>query len=210
VLYQALHEVVRTFPSRELRVLEGGAFRGGTSLLLSRVAERIAPARTRLWAVDTFEGHTEEDMGGVREGGQTTAANRGKPFDASAEEVARYLSPFPSATVIKGRIQEVADQLPDLPLHLIHLDMNVYQPTLFGLELARQRLAPGGIVILDDYGNVNCPGVPRAVEEMERSADGAFTKLVLPTGPVLARGLRARARATFGLSNAPCTQASRS
>lgn len=183
VLYQALHEVARTFPVGELRLLEGGAYRGGASFFLLRVAERIAPERTSLWAVDTFEGHLEEDMGAVREGGQTTAANWAKPFDASAEEVADYLSAFPSATVLKGRIQDVAESLPAEPIHLIHLDMNVYKPTVFGLELAQARLAPGGIVILDDYSNVNCPGVPKAVEDLlARERGRAFTKVVLPTG----------------------------
>lgn len=183
VLYQAFHEVARTFPEGELRVLEGGAFRGGTSFFLARVGERIAPGRTNVWAVDTFEGHTEEDMGGVREGAQTTAANRGKPFDARFEEVEEYLAGFPGVTVVQGRIQEVVDQLPSSPVHLMHLDMNVYKPTLFGLELARDHLAPGGIVILDDYGNVNCPGVAKAVEEtLQQAGAGSFTKLVLPTG----------------------------
>ena len=171
-------------------MLEGGAFRGGTAFFLARVGDRIAPGRTRIWAVDTFEGHTEEDMGGVREAGQTTAANRGKPFDASFEEVAEYLSGFPGATVVRGRIQEVVDQLPSAPVHLMHLDMNVYKPTLFGLELACRYLAPGGIVVLDDYGNVNCPGVARAVDETLADDDSAFTKLVLPTGQcwLVARG----------------------
>lgn len=192
VLYQALHEVARGFPDGELRLLEGGAFRGGTSFFLLRTAERMAPGRTRLWAVDTFEGHTEEDMGGSREGGQTTAVARGKPFDASFEDVVEYLAEFPSATVLKGRIQELEDQLPAPPLHFIHLDMNVYKPTRFGLELARRRLAQGGIVILDDYSNVNCPGVARAVAELlESRGGGAFSKLVLPTGQCWLVALRA-------------------
>lgn len=144
VLYQALHEVVRAFPSEELKILEGGAFRGGTSFFLSRVASRIAPERTALWAVDTFVGHTEQDMDGPSEGGQATAAHKGIPFDASADGVSDYLSEFLRVVVIEGRIQEVADRLPVKPIHLMHLDMNVYKPTLYGLELAQERLAPGG------------------------------------------------------------------
>jgi hypothetical protein len=183
VLYQALHEIARSFPREELRIIEAGAFRGGTAYFLARVAERVAPQRAALWALDTFEGRTEQDVGSVHDGGQTTPSRGGKPYDASYESVADYLSVFPFVTVVKGRIQDVAESLPAHPIHLIHLDMNVYKPTVFGLELAQARLAPGGIVVLDDYSNVSCPGVAKAVEDvLSRDGEHAFTKLVLPTG----------------------------
>lgn len=183
VLYQAVHEVARSFPQEELRIVEAGAFRGGTGYFLARVAEGIAPGRVRLWAVDTFEGRTEQDVGSVHDAGHMTPSQSGKAYDASYESVAEYLSVFPTTTVVKGRIQDVAESLPPEPIHLIHLDMNVYKPTRFGLELAQERLAPGGIVVLDDYSNVGCPGVAKAVEDiLVRHGARGFTKLALPTG----------------------------
>jgi predicted O-methyltransferase YrrM len=46
---------------------------------------------------------------------------------------------------------------------LLHLDMDVYEPTLFALEALWDRMCPGALVVIDDYNAV--AGATAAVDE---------------------------------------------
>lgn len=46
---------------------------------------------------------------------------------------------------------------------LIHLDMDVYEPTAFVLDKLFDRLVPGGLIVIDDYNTVE--GATTAVDE---------------------------------------------
>lgn len=48
-------------------------------------------------------------------------------------------------------------------LALLHLDMDVYEPTLFAVEHLWDRLVTGGVMVVDDYSAV--AGATRAVDE---------------------------------------------
>jgi hypothetical protein len=67
---------------------------------------------------------------------------------------------------VKGFFPQQVD-LAKLParIALMHIDTDLYQPTKDALHLLFDRLSPGAIVIVDDYGNVSCPGVTAAVDE---------------------------------------------
>jgi O-methyltransferase len=179
-LYQGVRNVARAFPSGELGFLEVGVYRGGSAFFLARAAERYLINRARLVAVDTFEGHAAEDLPAGREGAHTPGAFSSTSF----EDVRGYLSPFPFVEVVEGRIQDVAPAL-EGDLHLVHVDVDIYGPTRFALDLVAQRLVPGGIAIVDDYGFTTCPGARRAVDEwIERRAEG-FVVYALDSGQAL-------------------------
>ena len=50
-----------------------------------------------------------------------------------------------------------------LRIALLHIDTDVYEPARLGLELLYDRVVPGGLIVLDDYGKVE--GETRAVDE---------------------------------------------
>lgn len=52
---------------------------------------------------------------------------------------------------------------PATRIALLHLDMDVYEPTRFALEHLADRVVPGGLIVVDDFGAVE--GATRAVEE---------------------------------------------
>jgi hypothetical protein len=62
------------------------------------------------------------------------------------ETVPRYLAAHPATRIA-----------------LLHLDMDVYEPTAFALERFWPLLVPGGVVVIDDYNGVE--GATRAVDE---------------------------------------------
>ena len=58
---------------------------------------------------------------------------------------------------------------------LLHLDMDVYEPTKAALELLWERLVKGGIIVVDDYNAVG--GATRAIDEFISDKDIKLQKL---------------------------------
>ncbi|MFY7969321.1 MAG: TylF/MycF/NovP-related O-methyltransferase, partial [Pirellulaceae bacterium] len=66
--------------------------------------------------------------------------------------------------VCKTAAQYVEDN-PGLRLSLLHLDMDLYEPTLAGLNYFVPRINPGGFIFIHDYTNPEYKGARVAVQE---------------------------------------------
>ena len=180
VLYQALQHVIAVHPA-PVEVLEVGVYRGGSTWFLASAGERMAPGSVHITAVDTFEGHSELDLGPEGEGPHKPG-KFGKGTSVSA--VRDYLSHL-HVEVIQGRIQDVAAKVTADPIALVHIDVDIYEPMAFTLGLVAGRMATGGIIVADDYGSVTCPGARQSVDEFCEAQAGRFFKLELQTGQAL-------------------------
>lgn len=67
----------------------------------------------------------------------------------------------------------------DRRFSLVHIDVDIYRPTLDALEFFWDRVTPGGMVVCDDYGFSTCPGATAAMDEF---FDGRAPVMQLPTG----------------------------
>lgn len=158
-LYFAAQDAGRRFGA--LTIAEVGVYKGGTSRFLCE----SAPSGSTLHAFDTFQGHDAKDIPSGQEGEHTPGAFS----DTSYERVKDLLAGHP-ATLYRGRFQETSAGIAGLAFHLVHLDVDIYEPMRFALEFFRTHLAVGGVLIVDDYGFVTCPGVKQAVEEFVPTA----------------------------------------
>lgn len=65
---------------------------------------------------------------------------------------------FNNVELIKGNVFDTVDgyieENPGFRISLLHLDMDVKEPTEYVLEKLLNRIVPGGIIVLDDYGTV--------------------------------------------------------
>jgi SAM-dependent methyltransferase len=84
--------------------------------------------------------------------------------------------------LIKGEIPGVFKTLPadKMQFALVHIDLDLYEPTKSGLSFAWEKLTPGGSLICDDYGFATCPGASKAVDEffLNRNDFQAFRSVV--------------------------------
>jgi hypothetical protein len=160
--FQAIQQLAKTFPDG-LTVAEIGVFKGGTTMFMARCLQEFGLPNPHLYAVDTFEGHAAEDVNPSAD--DATRHKAGKFSDTDYESVRDYLAPVPYAKVIKGRIQDAYGQIPDPVIHLVHMDVDLYEPTAWMLPRFHERIPVGGIIILDDYHQTSCPGIVRAAEE---------------------------------------------
>lgn len=180
-IYQALNNILRQFADRErLSIMEVGVFRGGGSYFIASVVDGKSDQNPEIFSVDTFCGHSDQD---ILANGLDGDHAPGSFTDTSYESVREYLDDFPFVKVLKGRVQNVSNELPSY-FHFIHLDVDIYEPTRYVLETYFPKMPLGGGIIVDDYGYRSCPGVQKAVDEFVNSRQD-IVSYSFPTGQCL-------------------------
>ena len=112
-----------------------------------------------LYACDSFEGLPGNNK-------DIDLHQKGDFADTSFEAVRKHLD-LPNVEVIKGFFLDpiIHKHMYDLKYSFVHIDVDLYQPTLDCLEFFYKRMVPVGVLVLDDYKHYSCPGVERAVVE---------------------------------------------
>lgn len=173
VIYQALINLKAIAEQRFgcLNLAEVGVYQGGSSYFIASVLEALCLDAAMLHCFDTFEGHPAEDISP-----QADPFHRQGLFsDTQIAAVRTYLERFGNITLHKGRFQDTCVHVASYQFHFVHLDVDLYEPTRFGLSFFDERLVTGGIVVVDDYGFHTCPGVKQAVDEFRRAKDNYFS-----------------------------------
>jgi hypothetical protein len=75
------------------------------------------------------------------------------------------LKDFDFVKIYKGWIPEKFELIKNLKFSLIHIDVDLYEPTLKSLEFFYPRLEDGGIIVCDDYNSKMFNGSKRAWDE---------------------------------------------
>ena len=168
---------------------ECGVYRGFSSLLMCRAARAVYPAYdgSGMHVLDSFErfsAPTKFDMIPVRNDrglveSQPPFPPNSRP-DTSLAEVKRALAEFPGLAIRQGWLPHALRDLPESSWSFLHLDVDLYEPTLGGLEYFYPRLSPGGIIITDDYGTEDYSGARKAWERYCGENDIPY--IVLGTG----------------------------
>jgi hypothetical protein len=153
-------------------IAELGVFRGGTALLLARVTR---PAGSPLHLFDSFDGlsepHAERDI----------FYRRGDFRFPDADAVAGILAEAgPRVSIYKGWIPEVLAQAPECRWAMVHVDVDLYEPTAAACEYFYGLMMPGAVMVFDEYGFPSCRGERAAVDEFFATRPEA--PIVLPTG----------------------------
>jgi O-methyltransferase len=137
---------------------ELGVYKGGTA----RLIHHYVPERT-LHLFDTFSGFDERDVG--RERQKTGLAADQKAFsDTSIELVLRNVQRLNDNIEVHPGFfpQSVPAPLKEKQFAFVHLDADLYEPIMAGLEFFYPRSAPGGVIVVHDYNS--WPGARRAVD----------------------------------------------
>ena len=109
----------------------------------------------------------------------------------SVEEIERILSEkgFRNIELVKGNVTDTLhdylERKPETRISLLHLDMDVKEPTEFALDLLFERIVPDGLILLDDYNAV--AGETDAVDEFVKSKRLKLEKLPFYNTPAFIR-----------------------
>ncbi len=128
--------------------IECGVFQGFYSAILLRYLD-FATVGKRMYLFDTFSGLHEE---------YSTDGERSIVGDAYAlgegwygEVRARFAS-YSNVDVIKGLVPDVLVENAPERIAFLHLDMNAGAAEVGALEVLFDRIADGGLILMDDYG----------------------------------------------------------
>jgi hypothetical protein len=138
--------------------VECGAYRGATSYLLCDHATHFNKSHHLF---DSFEGLSEP---GVNDGRYWTLGD----LSTSEFSCRENLRSFSNLNYYKGWIPERFGEVEDKSFSFIHIDVDLYQPTLDSLEFFFPKLTVGGVVVCDDYGFATCPGANLAMDSYFR------------------------------------------
>lgn len=171
-------------------VVECGVWRGGSMHLVARTLDAIGDTSRELYLFDTFEGMTPPTDKDVTFTGKPVAELlEGQPKTAriwavaSLEDVKQGFEkvPYPDDKIhfVKGTVEEtLPGQAPD-EIAILRLDTDWYESTRHELVTLYDRLVPGGVLIIDDYGSFQ--GAKQAVDEFV--AETGARLLLIPIGP---------------------------
>jgi hypothetical protein len=169
----ALRELLKLTHRLPGDVAECGVYRGGSSYLMAKELARCAPAK-RLHLFDSFAGLSTP---GPLDGGHWRAG----ALVCALPEVRANLAEYAGLLDIHvGWIPDCFREAVDRSFCFVHIDVDLYEPTLASLEFFGPRLVSGGIIVCDDYGFDTCPGARRAVDEF--AAARKIEVVHLPTG----------------------------
>ncbi len=129
-------------------MLEVGTFKGGSAWVVSQ-----ADPRRRLYCCDTWTGHPLDEEGGHKK----------CDFAADLEDVRAFLEPC-NVTLISGEFPQSEAGQVGSQISLAHLDCDYLTPEM--VRYVWDRLAVGGILVVDDYEQGDCPTVKDAVDSL--------------------------------------------
>ena len=121
---------------------------------------KLTGKEVELHVIDTFEGHPECITPGI----DREDKHKPKMFgDTNYNDVVSYLSCFSRMQIHKGECADIMGTLMEQKYRMVHVDVDLYQPTLECLKYFGSQLIRGGIIVVDDYGAPKCPGVQKAL-----------------------------------------------
>jgi hypothetical protein len=134
---------------REGDFVECGVYRGFAVAVAAKYLD-FARSGRQWYLYDTFSGVPADQRNANASDRSSDTSRYSQPglYDACRQRFAAY----PNVQVVQGRVPEVLGERAPQKVAFLHLDMNSAQAELAALEFFWPRLAPGAMVLLDDYG----------------------------------------------------------
>ena len=188
IRFLSLAQLVRHVAAIEGSFAECGCMFGHSTYMIARTMARIGRSEP-LHVFDSFEGlspPTAEDRNlppnHVDVFGLRAQLDSGATmFRAKLEMTRQNLAPFPFVRLYPGWIPSRFPEVASETFAFVHVDVDLFEPTLQSLEFFYPRLAPGGAMQIDDYNFMDWPGTTAAVDQF-RAANKPSFFYALPFG----------------------------
>ncbi len=155
--------------------VESGVWMGGSIMAAARTLVQLDETDRELYLYDTYEGlpppgehdaiilsdESVADMYAERQTSDTPFLDA--PIDIVRSNITRTGYPTDRIHMIAGLVEDTIPTTAPEQIALLRLDTDWYSSTQVEMETLFPRLAPGGILIIDDYAYL--AGVKKAVDE---------------------------------------------
>jgi len=165
-LYQLAEHVLKNkIPGH---FVECGVWTGHSAYILCSLMKENN-FKDELYIFDSFEGGLSEknlkDENLRYNYDETMNAYESNVFSSTEQQVRDCLEEFKFFKIYPGWIPSRFKEVQDSKFSFIHIDVDLYEPTLESLKFFYPRLSKGGIIQCDDYGLSQFPGAKKAVDE---------------------------------------------
>lgn len=139
-------------------LIETGVWRGGACIMMRAVLKAYGITDRKIWVADSFEGlpppdptHYPADAGDTHFTFKALAVS----LEQVQQNFERYGLLDEQIMFLKGWFRDTLPTAPIGRLALMRLDGDMYESTMDALSNLFPKLAPGGFVIIDDYGYID-------------------------------------------------------
>ncbi|WP_376704664.1 TylF/MycF/NovP-related O-methyltransferase [Mesorhizobium sp. ISC25] len=167
---------------RSLEAVDGDVAECGVRYGRSTVFMLTADLRPREYHLfDSFAGLSEP----VAEDRKANGRMPWEPgdFDANEQVAKNNIRPYGDPRFHVGWIPNAFPEVIDRRFALVHIDVDLYEPTRDALAFFYDRVQPNGMIVCDDYGSSMCPGARKAFDDF--FAPHREGIIELPTGQAL-------------------------
>jgi hypothetical protein len=152
--------------------LEAGVCQGGASIFLRALQVAHGQAHRQTWLADSFQGVAPSVSEVDRRYGVELDEPRAPWLAADLETVREHFRRYDllgeAVRFLPGWLADTLPAAPIGPLALLRLDVDLYSATTTALDQLYERVSPGGFVVADDYGELEC--CRDAVDDFRRRA----------------------------------------
>ncbi|MEI6242175.1 MAG: TylF/MycF/NovP-related O-methyltransferase [Chlamydiota bacterium] len=171
---------------QEGNFIEFGTHSGDSANFMAHILKNYDKENKSLTTIDSFEGFPatsqKEDLD-VRTNKLFIYFEAGG-LKSDYEQVKEKLKTHqPPVLIVKGFIPNVFQKLEEKQYCFAHIDVDLYQATFDSLSYVYEKMVPGGIILMDDYGFPMCPGARQAADNFFE--DKPEIILPLPTGQAI-------------------------
>ncbi len=178
--FLAYYELYRQTIGLPGDIVELGVFRGNTLMMFGNFLEarEIGNRTKRVWGFDNFAGFSELTTEDGPEVPRLQKVQGGFSPHEYYEELQAALEIYDSDRFIpfKKRVELIVGDVektipefvannPGLRISILHLDIDLYRPTMAGLKHLYPHVVRGGIVIFDEYAITEWSGESHAADE---------------------------------------------
>ena len=161
--------------------VECGVYKGGYSLALADYLN-FKEKNKYFWLLDTFNGLVKELLapGEIDSGLYELYEGR---YEECYDQVIQTFTPYPNYKIIRGPVPGVLPQCKAEKVCYLSIDMNITEPEIEAANYFWDKLVPGGVIILDDYGFTAHINQKLAFDEWAK--EKKVPVLSLPTGQAI-------------------------
>ena len=144
---------------------------GGFSAYLLRNIENELERKFKndFYLIDSFEGLSEISKEDLIKDSSLYQHKQGE-LKVDIKEVEKNFNIFDNVNLVKGWVPKIFSILnDDNKYRFVHLDMDLYKPTIDTLNYIYNKVIKGGIIITDDYVSPLFPGNKIAWDEFIKS-----------------------------------------
>ena len=174
-IYQSLNHIKKE--NIEGDIVECGVYNGNTLAFIGEINDELK-LNKNIWGYDTFDGFvknsfTDKDVD-FKTGKKVSYISTDIYY--SLNDVKKNIfqnnnKNFEKYIFIEGDILKTLNNIENIPnkISFLRMDTDIYKTTKKQLEILYDKLVPGGVLHIDDYGI--CPGVKSAVDDYFSNQD---------------------------------------